>query len=415
MLDRSVAPPAEAISKPKFPEYSLELLTSGARLFTINQGTQPVVMLEMVIPLSQMDHPETSYFLSKMLTEGTRSKTSEQIAEALEYYGSHLEAVSSYDHFFIRLYCLKRYFSTQLELVEELLTASVFPEREFEIIRNIRVQQLHQQQAKTSAVASQKFRESLFGVQHPYGHITTPEMTESLSLEAVKDFYAGAFRSVPTLFLTGSVGEAEVEAIRQLVARLGFVGNSQSRVGIHQQSSGGSFPWKNAVQTSIRMGGPTITRTHADIHALKVTMDLFGGFFGSRLMKNIREEKGLTYGIHASISHLQLASYWGVSTDVLKEKADLAISEIQQEIDRLVATPPSKSELETVTNYSKGKFLMSFDSAFNSLGMIRNLILAGQDFSFWEGLLQKLDTITPGEVSQTAAKYLKVDTIVKVG
>ena len=166
--------------------------------------------------------------------------------------------------------------------------------------------------------------------------------------------------------------------------------------------------WKSAVQSSIRLGGQTINRDHPDIHTLKIANDLYGGFFGSRLMKNIREEKGLTYGIHSGITHLEGVSYWSVSTDVLKEKANLAVDEILNELHRLVNEPPSRKELDTVINYSKGRFLMSFDSAINSMSMIRGLILSGRDYSHWESFFTKVNEMEPEDVSNTLNNHFRI-------
>ncbi len=417
MLDRSVAPPAEAIHKPTFPDFKTYDLAHGANLYCINQGEQPVIMMELVIPISSHLGPEVSYFLCKMLMEGTRTKTSEEIAEALEYYGSHLEATPSFDHIFIRLYSLKRFFSIQLQLLEELLMESTLPESEFETTRSIRIQQLQQQQAKTSTVASQRFRLSLFGKEHFYGKIVLPEVTKELTLTEVKAYYETDFRVVPTVFLTGEVSGNEVSLVQGFISRLQFKNAATKMMDATYTTDLISVPWKNAVQTSIRLGGQSITRSHPDVHLLKIANDLFGGFFGSRLMKNIREEKGLTYGINSSITHLAGASYWTVSTDLLKEKADLAISEIQLELQKLINTPPSQEELETVINYSKGKFLMSFDSAFNSMSMVRGLILSGLDYTYWHAFLNSLGKVTPEQISDVLQKHFDREkfTVVKVG
>lgn len=417
MLDRSVAPPSEAIHKPTFPDFKTYSLAHGASLYSINQGEQPVIMMELAVPISPLVEPEVSYFLCKMLMEGTRTKSSEEIAEALEYYGSHLEATPSFDHIFIRLYSLKRFFAIQLQLLEELLLESTLPESEFEVTRSIRIQQLQQQQAKTSTVASQRFRQSLFGKDHFYGKIVLPEVTKALTLAEVKAYYETDFRVVPTVFLTGEVSEAEISLMQDFIGRLEFRHAGSKMIDANYTTELVSFPWKNAVQTSIRLGGQSITRSHPDVHLLKIANDLFGGFFGSRLMKNIREEKGLTYGIHSGITHLAGASYWTVSTDVLKEKADLAISEIRMELQKLIDTPPSMEELETVINYSKGKFLMSFDSAFNSMSMIRGLILSGLDYTYWHAFLNTLDTMKPEHLSDVLGKHFSLEklTVVKVG
>lgn len=419
MLDRKTAPLAEAISKPNFPKPEIVTLPKGIEVVTLRQPSQPVIMIDIVLATGRWQEasPGISYFVAKMLTEGTNKKSSAAIAEELDFHGSHLEITPTLDHVYIKLYCLKKFFETQVSLLFHLLEDSNFPEKQFDKLKTIRTQQIQQQHAKTNALCGLKFRESIYGSTHPYGHIITTEDVAQTSVADVRYFFQNAFFIQPKVFMAGAVDDFEVQLITKKMCNLPWT-KAQAGGSIHaMKSENVLLDWENSVQSSIRFGGHTIPKTDQDIHNLKITNELLGGFFGSRLMKNIREEKGLTYGISSSIMHLAKGSYWVIGTDILKEKSSLAMEEIKKEIARLQNEPPSFEELELLRNYIQGKWLMNFDSCFNSMQLIMSNHLSGLSDRYWYEFISVLEKCTPEIISETAKKYYNLDqtTIAIVG
>lgn len=415
MIDRSVVPVSDEISKPKFPEAEL-LNLSGIDLIMLRQHDQPVIMFDCVIPLGRgHEHtPGLGYLVAKMLQEGTSAKSSNEIANMLDYYGSHLEITPTLDHVFIRLYCLKKYFESQVSLIFEMIGDSVFPEKEFEKQKTIRKQEIRQMHAKTNSFAGLHFRKSIFGEFHPYGQIIQVDDVNNTSLDQVKDFYGSHFKINPTLFLAGAVDSKEIEIIKNKLDSISFDANPATADYKLTSTGNVHINWDNSVQSSLRLGAHSISKSHPDIHKLKIANELLGGFFGSRLMKNIREEKGLTYGISSSLVHLKEGSYWVIGTDVLKEKSELAIAEIKKEILLLQSQLPSMEEVNTLKSYLKGKWLMSFDSCFNSMHLITNNHLAGLTNQYWSDFMEVLDQTTAEEISDTMRKYYNTNAICEV-
>lgn len=414
MLDRTQAPPVEEISVPKIPQASKEDF-DGLELYVVDQGTQPILLFEIEIPTGRWTEPTPglTYYVAKILTEGTGKRSSEQIAETFDFYGSHLEITPTLDHVNIKLYTLKKFFLDLIRLLAELLFESSMPEKEFEVLKKIRIQQIRQQQAKNDAYAGLKFREILYGEIHPYGLIIDDAAAQTISLEDVKAFYP-SFLVKPTFYLAGMIDNSTIEAVKQAFSQRNYqMPGIQHKIPIESGSST-SVIREGSTQASLRQGHLIISRHHQDTHLLKITNTLFGGFFGSRLMKNIREEKGLTYGIHSSIIHLDHSSYWSVSTEVLKEKLEMASEEILKELEKLQNQLVSIEELKTVTSYLKGKYVTSFDTPFNTLNMIKNLQSGKLDDEYYETFLQTLDTITPEQVCEIAQKHLRVDKIINL-
>lgn len=406
-MDRTIAPAAEAIARPNLPSTNKVSLTKDLDIHILNQGKQEVILFEMVIPVGRYQEPAPglAYYLFKMLTEGTSKRSSEEIASTFDYYGSHLEVTPTLDHVSIKLYALNRFFPEVLELLMEMLTDSVFPESEFEILQDIRTQQIHQQEARNNVFASLKFRELLFGDQHPYGRRVTPDLAQQTSLQEVVGFNK-VLLTKPVLFVTGRVTDQELNLIRKQFESIDFQLPTSSQATAIVQGKSQRIDKDGSTQASIRLGKHSINRQHPDIHKFKIANELLGGFFGSRLMKNIREEKGLTYGIHSSNLHLQNASYWYIGSEVLQEKTDLALSEITKEVQRLSNDTPSEAEFNMVTNYMKGKFLGSFDSPFSSHNTIKSLALDGLDEGYLYQYYDTLQSMKAVEVSEMISKHL---------
>lgn len=410
MPDRTRPPKIHEISLPTIPHTEEVSLDNGVIATVLNQGAQPVLLLELIFPIGRFNEPVPgiAYYTAKMLAEGTTSRNSEQIASAFDFYGSHLEINATLDFIHIKLYALNQFFPELVRLLAEILMESTFPEKEFHTLQQIRIQQIRQQFAKNNAYASIKFRERLFGPTHPYGLIIDEKLAEAVTLDQVWAFKQHLLAK-PFMFLSGMVTSREIGLLNTSFGKMTF---SELLPDVEADSSpeeSETVSREGSTQASIRIGHTTLTRSSPDIHLLRITNELFGGFFGSRLMKNIREEKGLTYGIHSSISHLQQASYWSVSTEVLHDKLDLAINEIAAELNRLQDTPPTPEEFGTVINYMKGKYLNSFDSPFHSLNMLKNLKLAGIPTSYLDEFIRTLNEAAPEDISRVARQHLTVE------
>ena len=162
----------------------------------------------------------------------------------------------------------------------------------------------------------------------------------------------------------------------------------------------------NGVQGSIRIGRDFPNRHHPDFQKVMVLNNIFGGYFGSRLMSNIREDKGYTYGIHSYLQdHIQ-QSAWLVSTEAGKDVCEAAIAEIYKEMKRLQDAPVAEEEMQLVRNYMMGSILGDLDGPFHIIARWKNYILNGLDGNYFYGALNTIRTVSPEELQQLAKKYL---------
>ena len=155
------------------------------------------------------------------------------------------------------------------------------------------------------------------------------------------------------------------------------------------------------------MGTPFPNRHHPDFVKVQVLNNVFGGFFGSRLMSNIREDKGYTYGIYSYLENHIQESAWIISTEAGRDVCEAAITEVYKEMERLRGEPVGEEELLLVRNYMMGSILGDLDGPFQIINRWKNLILNGLDENFFETQLETIRTVSAGELQQLANKYLQ--------
>lgn len=413
MLDRSVAPEAKELVQLDIPKPKIVHLSSGIPLLLMVDSNHPVISLEIILESGRLfenaEELGNSYFTSKMLTEGTHAKSAAEIAKELDFVGSFLEIVPGIDSVTIKLHALKKFFSASADLLFEILENAAFPKREFEILKDIRIHNIRSQLANNNQLAQVSFLERLFGGQHPYGRLISPEIVQESLIEEAEQFYRNKLFNNAKLLLIGDVTN-EVSWVDKKLNQLDFHQLRPESQSVSTSSGIETILKDNSTQASIRVGDLCPSRTENNIHLINISNMLLGGFFGSRLMKNIREEKGLTYGIHSQISHQKKASFWMVSSEVKKEDASQVLEEIQSEIDLLIQEGVTDRELLTLRNYAKGKLLSAIDSPFSLAAMYKVLFLNDISFDYHQEYLDTLEIVSSEDVSNICNRYFSWNT-----
>lgn len=413
ILDRNQSPAFQAIQEVQLPPVETFTLDNAIPLHLIAVDQQPVVRLECIFDAGtwyEQAEFGTSFFAVKMLAEGTPGRSSAQINEYIDRYGAFLELNSGPDRASVVVYCLTKYLPNVLPLLCELLTEPTFPQKELDDLRNITVQNLRVNYEKNAYVASVLFREKLFGLAHPYGRTQRPDVIQQLTRAGVVDFYERAIRNRPfKLLMAGQAGDDEVAFINRTLGQLPVRTDNLPAFGgeTNADDDGPVLSEKpDSVQSSIRLGRRLFTRSHPDFFNMLVTNEILGGYFGSRLMKNIREEKGFTYGISSNLPSFRRDGYFLISTDVKRENTQQTLDEIRKEIQILQTEPVSADELETVQNYMAGEFVGSLNTPFEIADRYKVILLDGLPADFLTTYIQRLRAVTPAVIMETASRYL---------
>ncbi len=409
MPDRSTPPPIETPKQFKLLHADTRHLHSGVALHLIHAGTLPLLKLEFIFRSGSWfeTFPGAALFTTKMLPEGTKSFTSKEISFLFERYGAFLENHSGPDYNSLVVYTMNRHLKHLIPVLREIIYEPVFPEKELEVLKKIQYNNLQISKEKNSYMASVKFRKILFGEDHPYGRTVDEEVINNQNAGRLKGYHREFFPENFEIVISGMAGDDVVEMLEQEFSdiqqiRLKSFDNKplkQNRGKIHLNR-------KDSYQSALRIGHLSIKKDHPDFIKLMVMNELFGGYFGSRLMQNIREDKGYTYGVYSSLVSYREAGYFVIAADVKKEFTERAIEEIYKEIQVLRNEKVPDQELIKVKNYLKGNYLSSITTPFSIAEKFKNVHFYGLDYSFYDHLFEQIDQIGADDIMSMARQYL---------
>ncbi|TVP53011.1 MAG: insulinase family protein [Mongoliibacter sp.] len=419
ILDRTIAPGFQIPEQITFPSPIKRTLKNGVHLYFIPTPEIGAVKLEINADSNRVtgmeDKKLVSYFTLHLLLEGTLSKSSTDLDNFFDTYASEVEVISNFEHNGLGLLTTKKHFATVLPVFRELMTEAIFPEKELAKRKSQKALSISIQKEQNGNRASNLFRQQLFGDSHPFGQIAEEQDVEAISREDLLSFYADKLWVNPEVFLAGDLTDEEVDLVCETLGNLPIIKvESQNPDFINQRKSRVKESKENALQSSLRIGCHLIPKTHPEYFGLWVFNVFLGGYFGSRLIKNIREDKGHTYGIHSSIGSLKNADYWIVMADVIKEHSDTVIEEIYKEIEILCQEEIPNDEVEKVRNYLIGNLLSNFSSSFELISRFKSIHQAGLDFSFYERQLEYIKNFDPREIQGIGKKYLRNESMVEV-
>lgn len=420
-MDRAQHPEIETLDDFHITLPVREALPNGIPLTIIGAGEQEVIRVDILFAGGRWHQSLRlqAFFTNRMLREGTRRYTSSDIAEKLDYYGSWLELSGSADYGYLTVYSLNKYLAETLEIVESMVKEAAFPEKELQIIVSNNLQQYLINASKVDFLAQRALLRALYGVGHPCGNIVEREDYNAINREVLLDFYKQYYHSGNChIFLSGKVTDETIRCVtdtfgtpfgqyEQLVTlgQYPIIASPDKRIVIERE---------DALQSAVKIGCTTITRKHADFSKLQVLLTLFGGYFGSRLMSNIREEKGYTYGISAGILSFPDSGVLEISAETDNRYVELLIQEVYNEIEKLHQDLVSSKELDMVRNYMLGEMCRNYESPFSLADAWITAFTCGLDEQYFSHALTVVKNITAREIQELAQQYLCKETLKEV-
>ena len=412
MPDRSVAPVYHSPGPFPFAHAVAHSFANGTKLHHLSAGRLPLLRLEFLSLAGSSFDPEPgiAHFTSRMLGEGSDSYNSAQISELFDSHGAHLEISPGFDFVNVTVYTPARHLENLLSVLDDLLHRPAFPGVELETMRNIQHQQLRLSLERTSFVASREFRRMLFGAEHPYGRLMEPEHIQEMTSGKLAQFFSDRMERRYEMVLSGAVEDVHIESLGQYFGTLPIYEQLTPEMPAPAGEAGQiRIPMEGKVQSSIRMGGLAVGKAHPDYMGLLLLIEILGGYFGSRLMQNLREDKGYTYGVHASVNTMLGSAYILIGADVGSAHTEAAIEEIRKEIGILRTEPVSDDELQQVRNYMKGTFLSGINSPFALADKFKSVYLHGLGYNFYDRYFSEIDQTGADELMDLARRYLDTD------
>ncbi|MFB2118774.1 M16 family metallopeptidase [Parapedobacter sp. 2B3] len=396
---------------------------NGLKVFIFDSGEQELVRVEWIFDNIFTGENQTllNNCVCDMLLEGTSTHSSAQLAEQVDFHGAFLMPSFGFDQSALTLFSLNRHLPKLLPLVKEVLTDSIFPEKELATFIRNAVQKLQVSLKKNSFVARREFHRAVFGATR-YGYAPSAKDYEGIDRSRLLDVFGRQYRPENgTLVVAGKVTDEVVRMLEQLFGgQWQQTGESPMAVDVIPTMPPVSatepifVEWADALQSAIRLGGPGIRRSHRDYPGLHVVNTLLGGYFGSRLMANIREDKGYTYNIGSGLASLRYGAFFTIASEVGVEATEATLVEIQKEIQRLRDEPVPEAELTLVRNYLMGSMLGSLENVFSHADKFKNALFSGLDLDYYDYYTDVVNAITPAEVQRLANAYLDYNGMVKV-
>ena len=415
-MNRKIAPQIkDAIDyKLELKPYDHYVLDNGVPVYSINAGAQEVLQIEMVFYAGNFFEQDKGIAAATnfMLKNGTTSRNALQLNEAFEYYGAYCNRACYNETAVLTLHTLAKHITKLLPVMEDMLTNSVFPEQELEIYQQNSRQRLKVNLQKCEFIAGRLIDSYLFGEKHPYGTYTKLEDIDKLDVSAIKAFYREYYlKGQCAIFVAGNIPADIPQLLNEYFGKLAL-GKPPATLPDIKATPAAEIKYRvqnepDAVQGAIRIASAFPNRHHPDFKKAIILNNVFGGFFGSRLMSNIREEKGYTYGIHSYLQNHMQQSAWMISTEAGKDVCEATIKEVYKEMKTLREEKIGEEELLLVRNFMIGGILGDLDGPFQIIAKWKNIILNSLDETYFYDSIHEIKTVSAVELQELANKYLQ--------
>ncbi len=415
IINRKIQPAFTQLHFNGFPEFKKELLTKEIPCYCFHNPSTEVIKFNMVIKAGSWSQQKLlqAQSMARLMTEGTKTYNAYQIAEIVDFNGAYLDITSSFHQTIINIVALKHSLKNLIPLLKSILTESIFPEEELKIILANNKQDFIVGSQKVMTLARRIFPSMIYGENHPYGSVLKESDFDNISANDLVLFYNNLPLNSLNCYLSGNIDSNTISLLKDLLMDVTEADNNVTENHFEIIASTEKeklIEVDNAVQSAIILGTQVIGRTHRDFPLLYLTNTILGGYFGSRLMKAIREEKGYTYGISSGITFRKNASHLSIQTEVKSQTTNLALDEIFNEILRLSVEKVSLEELDIARNYIFGSQLRNMDGAFALSDRLMSAHSENIDpYKYYRYFWDTIANATPSDVIEMTKKYLVPD------
>lgn len=420
-LDRTISPDFNPIVAVPLIKPEKRVLPNGLDLFYIASGDAELIRVEILFTIDSWNaaQPLDALATFKLMDDGTDKKTSAEIAGELDFYGSYFQVSIQPDMATLTLYSLRKHLEAGLQVVKEILTDAVFPQHELDTFIQNNIQRLQVDHQKTSYLANKQFYQAIFGNANKYGYNETEADLRNMTRAQLISHYARFISSENAFILvSGKVEKSDLDSIEKVLGKEDWRSEKlpePAAIVISPETNKHQFiDRKDAVQSTIRIGKTIISKPHPDYPALQLLNTILGGYFGSRLMANIREDKGYTYGVHSVLASQKNQGFFFVGTDVGADVSNATVAEVFKEIRRLKEEPVPVEELNLVRNYLLGSFQSSIENAFSYAEKFKSVHLYKMDYDFYDRYFEAVSTTSPARLMELANIYLEEESLYTV-
>lgn len=415
ILDRKTAPARLASASIPVMNYQPVKLTDNLRCYRVEGGTEDIIKIDIIFNAGTRfeSKPLTSSICLNTLKEGTENYTAKEIADTTDFYGAQIATNLTKDRAEITLLCQSKHLKELIDIFTDIFLLPSFPKDEIEQYKKRSGSILAINLDKVEFKGRLLFSELMFSGT-PYQDIYDLKDYANVQIADLQSFFADYYNLADSFCVISGRNTEEASEI---------LGRSISKKSVSQKISKLSIEpvhwdyvqgekWnkkEGAVQTAIRMGVPALSRNHPEYTALYIANTALGGYFGSRLMQNIREEKGYTYGIGSALNSLEGLSYLSISTQVGADFTKLTVDEIRKEVKGIATQPIGAEEFELIQHYIAGNLLNRFDGPFAKADRLKTLISYGLPPDWYTLFSKAIFELNPASICEVSRVYLHHD------
>lgn len=424
-IDRSKPPIVGDARDFKFPDYHKEILPNGIKIFVIEDKKLPLVTIKFLVKsgaykdeIFGIEKSGLASITSDLLVKGTDEMNAVKIAELIDYYGASIASGCDYDASFLSLTSLEKFFPKLFDIVSDLIMNSAFMEEEIEREKQQIKNSLLSYLDEGSFLSERIYKKNIY-LNSPYklnieGNIKT---IEKLSRDDIKSFFNKFYK--PENIIIAIVGDINSDSALNLVKskfenwRLKYEGISKNySESLNECNKVFAVEKKGAVQSDILVGHLGVKRNNPDFIPLVVMNTLLGGFFTSRINKNLREVNGYTYGARSYFNFRKYLGDFCVETNVENSLTYKAVKEIIFELNKLKEENITAEELTTVKKYLTGSFPLQLETSNAIANKILNLEVYDIEENFYDTYISKINSVSVKDVRNVAEKYIHPDKLV---
>lgn len=415
-VDRSKPPVLGAPPRVSLPPIVTRQLSNGLKLMIVEQHELPVADFVLVVGSGGTMDPASkggvANLTSSMLTEGTTSRSALEIADQIAFLGVSLGAGSNWDAATLSLHTPTAQLDSALALFADVALRPAFRTDDFERVKKTRLTTLVQLKDRPTAIADQAYAAILYGSSHPYGHnlLGTEASVTGMTATDLQSFYRANFLpNNATLIVVGDVTPAQVE---QKISALfsGWQRGTVKPAALGDGPKAGAttvylIDKPGAAQSSFRIGSIGVPRSTKDYFALNVMNTILGGTFTSRLMQNLRETHGYTYGARSRFDMRQSAGPFTASAEIVAAKTDSGLVEFMKELNAIRDTVPT-IELNKAKRYLQLSMPGDFETTQQIANQLIPVVLYGLPLDYYNSYTANVESITQADVQRVARQYI---------
>ena len=419
MINRAQQPAINSIESIEFIKPKIYEISNHCKLFCITNVPNETARFDIYFDAGTIRGKSSlATLVNGLLLSGTTTKTSIEINESMNALGGYMESGISNENAVVSIYALRENILPLARILFDAIHNCSFDDKEIAELISDRKQKFKLGLEKVSVLAQRALKSRLFSNSDAYGHVGQLSDYDAITKQDLMEFHATNYlQGMNRLVLVGDFNQDDIDAFMDVFGAWSISKTPIFESEFHNLKGIVHVEKEGAVQTAIRIARPLFNKQHPDYLEFLVVNTLLGDYFGSRLMSNIREDKGYTYGIGTLISELQKNGHFMIATEVGKEVMEPTLKEIQFELHRLQTELVPNEELSLVKNYMLGQLLKSADGPYSMMDLYISVEMHQLELEFYNQAIDKINSITSERIMELAKKYLNWDdfTIVTAG